>query len=1009
MVHSLALKRRVRRLGSACGFVALTLITFACTDLGGSSGGSEGAVATSTAALEPLTTAEIEAIRLSRVTPGTAPESLPPSAIPPFLKGEFRVDDNGVAHYSVPLTIPKGQVGATPSVSLNYRSDRRYGPFGYGWALNVGVAPINQCGFDPYYDEHPTFPDLSTGQRWCMGGKPFVNLGGHSYAAVENSNIRMERVGTDKFKVFMENGSVVTYDAQQPFSAIKSADNLTFMIFPTQHEYFGHTIVFEYSTAPGTLDYISYAGFFIDIDYASVAQPTSPLAKQYLLGREVPRIGHVERIRISGRGQEIQYRLTQEDVEDDFPQYIAQSQKPTKLKRIELCVGSTAECSNPIELSYTGRGWDRKKAYKQNAGPSLPVNYEQFIVMNFDGKPGDELVAFDFIAGEPLERYRSAITAYTAGATGKVFYFDDSGITHSEDLDLSAIDFDIFSRRRGSKYVNNTDTSYNALSGYWTFQNAAMRAVDINGDGKDEILYTTFLGSNTCRPGANGRCAGTTFFDDRAPHPVSGDRHVWASTMGAIGLNALIHTGSDPVRGQKLEHVALTDFHLGPQHTGYDLEDIFGNTEHSTQIAGYTNALLQRMFTGDLNSDGDNELIVCAPRSSDKKNVIMSNSSAAWQMAPGGAGFGPNNSGPIQSESMTEFGKNLQRVTTAEMGEHFPGYLNDFLPASELMPILLSFDQRQTNISSPEVSAWTSFRNNASDFVKVEQDKLPSDLRKRCSNIVGIFDNDRDGRDELVYWKEVRVDRVTARGPPYAPEPNIPVNIEIVTQGYERSATGDLQIDYGDRSVRNIPVQPGFVPIHRHFLTDNSRRECMHSNAVRSTPEMIEYTLYRTSANEDPSSGCRYRIWDAQLHDNEFYTAFNHVYGSGGLIDDCPWNGDWAQGNGWTGIDRDDFFPLKKETDPSAGYIYRKHNCACKKPRGAFNGCSSDEFHYARFYVDYYNPRYQTDLRVYDSIFRHGINIEAVDVNGDGNYDLQLSFDFISNCMFDEFGRPEHD
>ncbi len=52
------------------------------------------------------------------------------------IAGEFRVNENGAATYSIPIYAPPGTGGVEPQIALNYSSQSGNGLLGLGWAIS---------------------------------------------------------------------------------------------------------------------------------------------------------------------------------------------------------------------------------------------------------------------------------------------------------------------------------------------------------------------------------------------------------------------------------------------------------------------------------------------------------------------------------------------------------------------------------------------------------------------------------------------------------------------------------------------------------------------------------------------------------------------------------------------------------------------------------------------------------------------------------------------------------
>lgn len=106
--------------------------------------------------------------------------------------GVFRVDESGAATYKVPIVVPPGTAGVTPTMSLDYSSQGSMGVSGKGWSIG-GQSSISRCrktreagdffaaGGGPI-DGYPPPVNFSQSDVFCLDGQRLL-LVSSSYGA----------------------------------------------------------------------------------------------------------------------------------------------------------------------------------------------------------------------------------------------------------------------------------------------------------------------------------------------------------------------------------------------------------------------------------------------------------------------------------------------------------------------------------------------------------------------------------------------------------------------------------------------------------------------------------------------------------------------------------------------------------------------------------------------------------------------------------------------------------
>lgn len=111
------------------------------------------------------------------VTPDTVSDQVSATA------AEFRVDESGAATYSVPLYVVPGTAGVAPQLSLSYSSQGGYGPLGMGWSLG-GMSSVSRCRATREHgdfivggvatDGTPEPVNFTASDRYCLDGQRLI-------------------------------------------------------------------------------------------------------------------------------------------------------------------------------------------------------------------------------------------------------------------------------------------------------------------------------------------------------------------------------------------------------------------------------------------------------------------------------------------------------------------------------------------------------------------------------------------------------------------------------------------------------------------------------------------------------------------------------------------------------------------------------------------------------------------------------------------------------------------
>lgn len=138
--------------------------------------------------------------------------------------GDFRVNEQGLATYNIPIVTGPASGGMTPSVSLSYQSIENEGLMGLGWSLAAGSS-ITRCPKNREQDGFNRAVQLDDDDRFCLDGQRLVlnssdtdayGNAGTQYRLEIDSRVRIDipnvtPAGPDYFILHREDGTKVYF------------------------------------------------------------------------------------------------------------------------------------------------------------------------------------------------------------------------------------------------------------------------------------------------------------------------------------------------------------------------------------------------------------------------------------------------------------------------------------------------------------------------------------------------------------------------------------------------------------------------------------------------------------------------------------------------------------------------------------------------------------------------------------------------------------------------------
>lgn len=124
------------------------------------------------------------------------------------LPGGGSVGPAGDYHYTLPLEVPPGRAGMTPSLSLSYSSTSGNGMMGVGWTVSGAISVITECNKSIAVDGLSE-PDSAM----CLDGERLLEVGPNDYRTASDGFARISEEVSNRYayKVELQDGRVRHY------------------------------------------------------------------------------------------------------------------------------------------------------------------------------------------------------------------------------------------------------------------------------------------------------------------------------------------------------------------------------------------------------------------------------------------------------------------------------------------------------------------------------------------------------------------------------------------------------------------------------------------------------------------------------------------------------------------------------------------------------------------------------------------------------------------------------
>ncbi|HET7586778.1 MAG TPA: SpvB/TcaC N-terminal domain-containing protein, partial [Gammaproteobacteria bacterium] len=418
------------------------------------------------------------------------------------IPGHFSVTPTGAATYSIPFDLPPGIGGLTPHLGLAYSSAAGNGLAGYGWSL-AGFSAISRCAKNLSADGKVTAVTFTSEDRFCLDGNKLrrkvgtYGANGSTYRTEHETFSRITSytsggtgpvpgVGPQWFKAETQGGLTYEY-GKTTDSEILNGSNSAVRVWALDRitDKYGNFIQFEYTNDTATHSYrpakVSYTGHgsLAPTHTVVFTYETPPsgvnIVPAYIAGtmvRETKRLASVTVKYLAGLVHS--YTLDYET---------SGSTHRSRITKITEC-GPDA-CLPPTTIAWqngtAGLGSDR-----DTGSPTYAAAYAHVMDINGDGR--SDLV-YPKEGGDWYVMLGNSSGFGAAQSTGVLSSgYQYALVTHYDGNDSADLIIPTGGTWRILRYTGSSFSRYDTAITYIGYD-GEYAAVDINGDGLDDLLY----------------------------------------------------------------------------------------------------------------------------------------------------------------------------------------------------------------------------------------------------------------------------------------------------------------------------------------------------------------------------------------------------------------------------------------------------------------------------------------------------------------------------------------
>lgn len=419
--------------------------------------------------------------------------------------GAFSVAPNGAASYSFPIQVPPGIAGMAPKLSLNYNSQAGNGLLGLGWSLG-GLSSIHRCPSTVAQDGTADGVDFDSNDKFCLDGQRLMATSG-SYGA-DASQYRTEvdaftkviasdtpLSGTGSFEVKTPTGEVMEYGVTSNSRIMAEGKSKAYIwALNKVTDSAGNRMNFTYTQNSANSEYrltridYAYSGgtshAHVEFEYSG----RDDVQTTYMAGSEVRLTKLLTRIyTYSGSSPVMRYTLNYD---------VSPVNGRKRLVSIVPCsLVNGSKCLEPATFEWQGDSEDATDVFYETRSDSVGFDGRPHWIMDTDGDGKQELL---------YNKTSSDIFKYvgqSSGSWGEKGHHVGGDSNRQWTLDVNGDGLMDFLYQRGGTeefwVLRNLGDGSSSLVHWGTanlysglLQIEDRWPVDINGDGRTDLLYT---------------------------------------------------------------------------------------------------------------------------------------------------------------------------------------------------------------------------------------------------------------------------------------------------------------------------------------------------------------------------------------------------------------------------------------------------------------------------------------------------------------------------------------